>query len=201
MVDLIRNQRVTLFAFWNSIKHQPLIPVVLTMMLKLHILSLITVFLADGINAWDNDYIKLNMNKLEREYGVNSGENKIRFRVFSTKQDCAYRNIAYDEDTQTASLKDESFFYKNLKTKIIAHGNGGCWKTAKFFCDKYAQVAEENDRHYNVIGICWGKGGSNKHAYAGIKLAKVVKSFVEMYGMDVSSAHGIGFRYTLLILH
>ena len=65
MVDLIPNQRVTLFAFWNSIKHQPLIHVVLTMMLKLHILSLITVFLADGINAWDNDYIKFNMKKLE----------------------------------------------------------------------------------------------------------------------------------------
>ena len=165
------------------------------MMLKSQILSSIAIFLAYGINAWDNDYIKLNMNKLEREYGANSGENKIRFRVFSTKQDCTYRNIKYHEDTQTASLKDDSFFDKNLKTKIIAHGNGGCWKTAKFYCDKYAQMAEDIDKHYNVIGICWGKGGSNKHAYAGIKLAKVVKSFVEMYGMDVSSAHGIGFRY------
>ena len=154
---------------------------------------MITVLLADGIDAWDNDYIKFNMKKLESEYGVN-GENRIKFRVFSTKQHCTYRDIEYNEDTETASLKDESFFDKNLKTKIIAHGNGGCWKTAKFFCDKYAQVAEENDKHYNVIGICWGKGGSNKHVYAGIKLAKVVKSFVQKYGLDVSSVHGIGFR-------
>ena len=142
------------------------------------------------------------MNKLEKEYGVN-GENKIAFRIYSTKHatnKCKFRNIEFDEDTQTASLKDESFFDKNLKTKIIAHGNGGCWKTAKFFCDKYAQVAEENDKHYNVIGICWGKGGSNKHVYAGIKLAKVVKSFVEKYGIEVSSIHGIGFRYITIIL-
>ena len=163
------------------------------MVLKLQILSLITVILADGIDAWDNDYIKFNMKKLESEYGVD-GENKIKFRAFSTKQDCTYKSIKYDEDTQTAKLKAKSFFDKNLKTKIIAHGNGGCWKTAEFFCDKYAQVAEENDKHYNVIGICWGKGGSNKHVYAGIKLAKVVKSFVQKYGLDVSSVHGIGFR-------
>ena len=160
------------------------------MMLKLDVLSLIAVFLAHEINAWDNDYIKINMNKLEREYG----KDKIRFRVFSTKQDCTYKSIKYNEDTQTAKLKARSFFDKNLKTKIIAHGNGGCWKTAEFFCDKYAQVAKENDKHYNVIGICWGKGGSNKHVYAGIKLAKVVKSFVQKYGLDVSSVHGIGFR-------
>ena len=167
--------------------------------LKLQILSLITVLLADGIDAWDNDYIKFNMKKLESEYGVN-GENKIKFRVFSTKQDCTYRNIDYNEDTQTASLKDESFFDKNLKLKIIAHGNGGCWKTADFFCNKYAQVEGENDKHYNVIGICWGKGRTNKHAYAGIKLAMVVKSFVEKYGIEVSSIHGIGFRYITIIL-
>ena len=170
--------------------NQPLIQVVLTMILKLHILSLITALLAYEIDAWDNKYIKINMKKLEREYG----KDKIRFRVFSTKQDCTYKSIKYDEDTQTAKLKAKSFFDKNLKTKIIAHGNGGCWKTAEFFCDKYAQVAEKNDEHYNVIGICWGKGGSNKHVYAGIKLAKVVKSFVQKYGMDVSNVHGIGFR-------
>ena len=172
------------------------------MVLKLQILRLIAILLADGIDAWDNDYIKLNMKKLESEYGVD-GENKIKFRVFSTKDasnDCTYRNIEYHEDTQTATLKDESFIDKNLKLKIIAHGNGGCWKTVNFFCNKYAQVARENDKHYNVIGICWGKGGTGKHVYAGIKLAKVVKSFVEKYGIEVSSFHGIGFRYISIIL-
>ena len=176
---------------------------IFAMVFKSKILNLTNALLGDGIDAWDNDYIKFNMKKLESEYGVH-GENKIKFRIFSTKHashDCTYRDIEYDEDTQTASLKDESFFDKNLKLKIIAHGNGGCWKTVNFFCNTYAQVAGENDKHYNIIGICWGKGGTGKHAYAGIKLAKVVKSFAEMYGMDVSSAHGIGFRYTLLILH
>ena len=76
------------------------------MMLKLDVLSLIAVFLAHEINAWDNDYIKINMNKLEREYG----KDKIRFRVFSTKQDCTYKSIKYNEDTQTAKLKARSFF-------------------------------------------------------------------------------------------
>ena len=172
------------------------------MSMKLQILSLITVILADVTNTWDNDYIEFNWRSLERKYGAN-GENKIKFRIFSTKEasnNCAYRNIKFDEDTGTASLRDESFFDNNLKTKIIAHGNGGCWKTVEFFCRKYAQVAEEKDRHYNIIGICWGKGGTKKHAYSGVKLAKVVKSFVEKYEMDVSSIHGIGFRYFTLIL-
>ena len=54
------------------------------MVLKSKTLNLTTALLGDGIDAWDNDYIKFNMKKLESEYGVH-GENKIKFRLFSTK--------------------------------------------------------------------------------------------------------------------
>ena len=44
-------------------------------------------------------------------------------------------------------------------------------------------------------GIHWGKGGTMKHAYTGIKAARVVESLNKTYGLDVSSIHGFGFRW------
>ena len=164
---------------------------------KLQILCLVTVATVKVSDASDNDYIRLNLASLEKRYGVN-GENAISFRIFSTKH-AGMRGIEFDEDTQTASLKDSELFDKSLDTKIIVHGNGGGLRIDEFLWDNYTKVAEQKGRHYNIIGIRWGKGGTPKHAYTGIKLAKVVKSFVEKYGLDVSSIHGIGFRYNTFI--
>ena len=165
---------------------------------KLQILCLIAVVTVKVSDAWDNDYIRLNLESLEKRYGA-KGENAISFRIFSTKH-AGMREIEFDEDTQTASLKDSGFFDKNLETKIIVHGNGGGLRIDEFLWANYTKVAEQKGRQYNIIGIRWGKGGTPKHAYTGIKLAKVVKSFVEKYGLDVSSIHGIGFRYSISIM-
>ena len=134
---------------------------------KLQILCLVATATVKVSNAWDNDYIRLNLASLEKRYGVN-GENAISFRIFSTKH-AGMRGIEFDEDTQTASLKDSEFFDKSLDTKIIVHGNGGGLRIDEFLWDNYTEVAEQKGRHYNIIGIRWGKGGTPKHAYTAIK--------------------------------
>ena len=58
----------------------------------------------------------------------------------------------------------------------------------------YTEAATKNGKHYNVIEILWGKGPIMKHAWTGIKTAKVVKSFYENYGLKIEDIHGIGFR-------
>ena len=58
----------------------------------------------------------------------------------------------------------------------------------------YAEVADQVGKHYNIIGVRWGKGSFGRVAWTGIKTAKVVKSFVEKYGLKVPDIHGIGFR-------
>ena len=84
------------------------------MVLKLQILSLITVILADGIDAWDNDYIKFNMKKLESEYGVN-GENKIksssRLAITDSMSSCPMnRFVPLTRKYQVQSRKNRYFF-------------------------------------------------------------------------------------------
>merc|ERR1712241_176737 len=148
--------------------------------------------------AWDKNYININWKQAEKRYG---GPDQFpTFRLFSTKPtegDVEYRDIEFDKDTDTATLKDEDrpFFDNTLETKIIVHGNGGNLVLDSFLWRNYSQVAEWSDVHYNIIGIRWGSGPTLKHAYVGVKLAKVVKSFVEKYGLIVSSIHGIGFSY------
>ena len=105
------------------------------------------------------------------------------------------------EDRRRASLvteEDKAHFDPSLKTKIVAHGNGGGYKLDQHLWSKYAEAAKKTGVHYNIIGIRWGSGGTIRHAYAGIKAAEVVKSFAETYGLDVSTLHGIGFRYVLV---
>ena len=67
-------------------------------------------------------------------------------------------------------------------------------KLDQFLWKNYTEVADEVGKHYNIIGIRWGKGNEKRHAWTGIKTAKVVKSFVEKYGLKISDIHGIGFR-------
>merc|ERR1719336_427555 len=60
----------------------------------------------------------------------------------------------------------------------------------------YCQAAmDKGQEHYNIIGIRWGQGGSNKHVYTGIKAARVVESLHKSHGLDVSTLHGIGFSF------
>ena len=154
------------------------------------------VFLDEG-DAWDDNYIKFDWKSLEKKYSA--PDEFPTFRLFSTRfteGDVEYRDIEFDKDTETATLKDadREFFDSSLKTKIIVHGNGGGLVLDSFLWRNYSQVAELSDVHYNIIGIRWGSGPTKKHVYVGTKLAKVVKSFVDKYGLDVSSIHGIGFR-------
>ena len=103
----------------------------------------------------------------------------------------------FDEETGEASLEDEGYFDASIPTKIIAHGYGGGVKIDNIFWKNYAEVADEVGKHYNIIGIRWGKGGLERVAWTGIKTAKVVKSFVEKYGLKIPDIHGIGFRYPI----
>ena len=49
--------------------------------------------------------------------------------------------------------------------------------------------------HYNIIGIHWGSGGTGRHLFTGIKAARVIESLSKDFGLDVSTIHGLGFRY------
>ena len=163
----------------------------------LSICILVAFIFFDEGNAWNDNYIKFNWKSSEKNYGAPDVFPK--FRLFSTRfteGDVEYRDIEFDRDTEMATLKDEDreFFDSSLKTKIIVHGNGGGLVLDSFLWRNYSQVAELSDVHYNIIGIRWGSGPTKKHAYVGTKLAKVVKSFVDKYGLDVSDIHGIGFR-------
>ena len=60
--------------------------------------------------------------------------------------------------------------------------------------DKNNQIATSSNVNF-FAGIHWGKGGTMKHAYTGIKAARVVESLNKTYGLDVSSIHGFGFRW------
>ena len=157
----------------------------------------VTFILFEAGYAWDDNYIKINWKQAEKRYG---GPDQFpTFRLFSTKStegDVEYRDIEFDKDTETATLKDEDrkLFDNTLETKIIVHGNGGGLVLDSFLWRNYSQAAELSGLHYNIIGIRWGSGPTKKHAYVGTKLAKVVKSFVDKYGLVVSSIHGIGFR-------
>ena len=62
--------------------------------------------------------------------------------------------------------------------------------------ENYTDAAYENGKHYNIIGMRWGSGNVWRHAWTGIKTAKVVKSFHEKYGLQTEDIHGIGFRYS-----
>ena len=129
----------------------------------------------------------------------------VTFRLYSTKYDAPctkwcpyplYVNINFDEETRIASLDSNKtyLFDPSLKTKVIAHGNGGGGLDWSFWKD-YKKASELTGLHYNIIGIQWGAGGTEKHANSGVKAAQVIKSFAETYSLDISNVHGIGFRY------
>ena len=67
----------------------------------------------------------------------------------------------------------------------------------KVLWEYYTEAAAKNGKHYNVIEILWGSGNLKRHVWAGIKLARVVNSFVMKYGLNIEDIHGIGFRYML----
>jgi len=146
-------------------------------------------FLVGQSLGWDFDYININP-----EQDVTD----VTFRLYSTKYvygDDTYKDILFDEETGEASLEDVWFYNSSIPTKIVAHGNGGGLKLDQFLWKNYTEVADEVSKHYNIIGIRWGKGNEKRHAWTGIKTAKVVKSFVEKYGLKISEIHGIGFSY------
>ena len=59
------------------------------------------------------------------------------------------------------------------------------------------QAATVTGAHYNIIGIRWGSGWTEKHAFVGIKAARVIQSLKENYNLDVANLHAIGWRYIL----
>ena len=130
------------------------------------------------------------------------------FRLYSTKYDESnhpyplWAGISFDKETRIASLESNKtyFFDPSLKTKVIAHGNGGGNLDRQLWND-YKEASEMTGVHYNIIGIHWGSGGTERHANTGVKAAQVIKSFAETYSLDVSNVHGIGFRYLEYPLH
>ena len=88
---------------------------------------------------------------------------QVTFRLFSTKlpgskplkdwpqAKDSFEDIAYDEDTNTASLKEGTRFDPNLKTIVTAHGNGGGIEIDLQFWKYYSEVAEKTE-HFNIIG-------------------------------------------------
>ena len=127
----------------------------------------------------------------------------VTFRLYSTKYDESnhpnplWVGISFDKETRIASLESNKtyFFDPSLKTKVIAHGNGGGNLDRQLWND-YKKASELTGLHYNIIGIHWGSGGTERHANTGVKAAQVIKSFAETYSLDVSNVHGIGFRYS-----
>ena len=59
------------------------------------------------------------------------------FRLYSTKfflqNSDLYEDIEFDEESQTASLKEDTMYDKSLKSIIIAHGNGVVTKWTTIF--------------------------------------------------------------------
>ena len=124
---------------------------------------------------------------------------KVNFRLYTTKSyqpdSDIYEEVLFDEENQTASLVEDTNFDGSLETVVIAHGNGGAYKMDRDFWEHYSQVVGKKG-HRNVIGIRWGSGSSPyKHAFAGIKAAKVIQSLKEDHQLNVSLVQGIGFRY------
>ena len=89
---------------------------------------------------------------------------QVTFRLFSTKLPGSlplkdwpqaldsFEDIAYDEDTNTASLIEGTRFDPNLKTIVTAHGNGGGIAIDLQFWKYYSEVADKKE-HFNIIGI------------------------------------------------
>ena len=67
------------------------------------------------------------------------------FRLYSTKfflqNSDLYEDIEFDEESQTASLKEDTMYDKSLKSIIIAHGNGGGYKMDQDFWQHYSKVS------------------------------------------------------------
>jgi len=153
-------------------------------------------FFVSNIHGWDfENYIDLNADpKWVKEKDVTD----VTFRLYSTKYvsgDDTHKKIMFDEETGEATLKDEGFFDSSIPTKVIVHGRGGGLLLDNILWKNYAEVADEVGKHYNIIGVRWGKGSFGRVAWTGIKTAKVVKSFVEKYGLKVPDIHGIGFSF------
>jgi len=146
-------------------------------------------------NAWDDSYIKIGPKAKRPENNVS----EVTFRLYSTKfflqNSDLYEDIEFDEESQTASLKEDTMYDKSLKSVIIAHGNGGGYKMDHDFWQHYSEVANETNAHYNIIGIRWGSGWTYKHAFVGIKAARVVQSLQENHQLDVTALHAIGWSY------
>jgi len=159
-------------------------------MLKFVVIGLFFLLIGvHDIHGWDFDYIDI-----RPEEDVTD----VTFRMYSTlhaESEWDSRDILFDEETGEATLEDAWFFNSSIETKIIAHGNGGGYLLARSYYLNYTEVADKVGKHYNVIAMYWGKGGEKRHAWSGIKTAKVVKSFVEKYGLKIEDIHGIGFSF------
>ena len=81
-----------------------------------------------------------------------------------------------------------------FQQKLLHMAMVGVLKLGRVLWEYYTEAAMKNEKHYNVIEILWGSGPIMKHAWTGIKTAKVVKSFHSNYGLKIEDIHGIGFR-------